>query len=77
MKTREKQWFVLLCGTAAALLAVGATSLIMSRPAAATAQFATETKQACGACHTNPQGGGALTPLGDKFKANGNKMPKP
>jgi mono/diheme cytochrome c family protein len=76
MKTHKKQWFVISCSTAAALVVAGATSLIISRPAAATAQFAAETKQACGACHTNPQGGGALTPLGEKFKANGNKMPK-
>ena len=44
--------------------------------AIATAQFGTETGKACGDCHTNPKGGGALTPLGEKFKANGNKMPK-
>jgi hypothetical protein len=75
MKTHKKRWFVVTCSTAALLVVAGATSLIISRPAAATAQFATETKQSCGACHTNPKGGGALTPLGEKFKANGNKMP--
>ena len=75
MKTHEKKWFALACSTASALLIAGAAAVIISRPAAATAQFATETKQSCGACHTNPQGGGALTSLGEKFKANGNKMP--
>jgi hypothetical protein len=30
----------------------------------------------CGQCHTNPAGGGKLKALGEKFKANGNKMPK-
>jgi hypothetical protein len=76
MKTTEKNWFLLTCGTAAAVVIAGSLSLIVSLPAAATAQFATETKQACAACHTNPQGGGALTALGEKFKANGNKMPQ-
>jgi mono/diheme cytochrome c family protein len=76
MKTHQKQWFVITGSMAAVLVVAGATSLIISRQAAATAQFASETKQACGACHTNPQGGGVLTPLGEKFKANGNKMPK-
>jgi mono/diheme cytochrome c family protein len=76
MKDKEKQWFVLTCGTAAAMVIAGAVSLTISRPAVATAQFAAETKQSCAACHTNPQGGGALTALGEKFKANGNKMPQ-
>lgn len=76
MKFKEKQWFVFTCGTAAALVIASATSLLISRPAVATAQFAAETKQTCAACHTNPQGGGALTVLGEKFKANGNKMPQ-
>jgi hypothetical protein len=76
MKKHEKKWLVFTCGTAAALVIAAATSLIASRPAAATAQFATETKLSCGACHANPKGGGTLTPLGEKFKANGNKMPQ-
>ncbi|MGO9932527.1 MAG: hypothetical protein ACLPV8_12035 [Steroidobacteraceae bacterium] len=75
MKATEKQGFIFTCGAAAALVIAGATSLVISPPALATAQFAAETKQSCAACHTNPQGGGALTALGEKFKANGNKMP--
>jgi hypothetical protein len=75
MEAKEKKLFVFTCSTVAAIVIAGAASLIISRPAAATAQFAADTKQACGACHTNPQGGGALTALGEKFKANGNKMP--
>jgi hypothetical protein len=55
---------------------MGAVSLVISRPAVATQQFATETGKSCGDCHTNPKGGGALTAFGEKFKANGNKMPK-
>ncbi len=54
----------------------GTVSLVMSRPAAATPQFAKDTGKACGGCHTNPKGGGSLTPFGHKFKANGNNLPK-
>jgi len=39
-------------------------------------QFAKDTGKSCADCHTNPKGGGALTPLGEAFKANGNKLPK-
>jgi cytochrome c553 len=74
MKVNANITLVLACGTAIAL--AGAASLLVSRPAAATPQFAKDTGKACGDCHTNPAGGGALTPLGEKFKANGNKLPK-
>jgi hypothetical protein len=37
---------------------------------------ATQTGKSCGECHTDPKGGGALTAFGEKFKANGNKLPK-
>jgi hypothetical protein len=76
MKATEKRWFVLACGTAAAVVIAGATSLVISQPAAATAQFAKDTGKSCGDCHTNPKGGGALTTFGEQFKANGNKLPK-
>jgi len=75
MKMKVKMRYVLACSTAAAFLIVGATSLLASRPAVATAQFAKDTGKSCGDCHTNPAGGGPLTPLGAKFKANGNKLP--
>ena len=75
MEAKKGKWFVFTCGTVAAFVIAGATSLVISRPALATAQFAADNKLACGACHTNPQGGGALTAVGEKFKANGNKMP--
>jgi hypothetical protein len=75
MRFNSKQALVLSCG-AAALVMMGAVSLVISRPAVATQQFAAETGKSCGDCHTNPKGGGALTPFGEKFKANGNKMPK-
>jgi cytochrome c5 len=76
MKINPKMTFVLACGAAAAALIAGAASLLVSLPAAATAQFAKDTGKSCGDCHTNPQGGGPLTPFGEAFKANGNKLPK-
>jgi cytochrome c len=76
MKARHERWYVLTCAAASVLVIAGGISLTVSRPAVATAQFAAETKLSCAACHTNPQGAGPLTPMGEKFKANGNKMPK-
>jgi hypothetical protein len=76
MKVNAKEVFVLACGTATAAVIVGAVSLLIAQPVAATTQFAAQTGKSCGDCHTNPQGGGALTALGEKFKANGNKLPK-
>ncbi len=67
---------LLLGGSCAALVAaVGASVLLTSQPARATAQFATQTGKSCTACHTSPEGGASLTPYGEKFKANGNKLP--
>jgi hypothetical protein len=73
MKINAKMTLVLACDAA---LMAGAASLLVSPLASATAQFAKETGKSCGDCHTNPQGGGALTPFGEAFKANGNKLPK-
>jgi mono/diheme cytochrome c family protein len=75
MYIQAKKVFAIATGTAAAIVVAGAAALIISQPAGATAQFAKETGKSCGDCHTNPKGGGALTALGEKFKANGNKMP--
>ena len=50
--------------------------LSAQRSANAKPEFAAQTGKACGACHQNPSGGGKLKPLGEKFKANGNKLPK-
>jgi hypothetical protein len=61
--------------SAATMLIFGTIGLTFSIPARATEQFAKETGQACDACHVSKAGGGALTPLGEKFKANGNKLP--
>ncbi len=70
-----KTLFSIATGTAAALVTATALTLMISAPARATMQFAKETGKSCGACHVNPKGAGALTPLGEQFKANGNKMP--
>jgi len=56
---------------ASALMTFAAPTSANAKP-----EFAAQTGKACGACHQNPGGGGALKPLGEKFKANGNKMPK-
>jgi len=59
-----------------ALLAGALITFTAPTSASAKPEFAAQTGKACGACHQNPGGGGALKPLGEKFKANGNKMPK-
>ena len=76
MKVNAKIPLVLACSMATLFALVSAAALLVSRPAAATPQFAKDTGKSCGDCHTNPAGGGALTPLGEKFKENGNKLPK-
>jgi hypothetical protein len=66
----------LLAGTASGIVAIaGILGVLAARPALATAQFAKDTGKACGACHTAAAGGGPLTPFGEKFHANGDKMP--
>ena len=66
---------VLVFSTAALILIAGTASLVISRPAEATAQFATQTGKTCGDCHVSATGGGKLTPFGEAFKANGHKLP--
>lgn len=62
-------------GTGAGMLILGAIAVIFSQPARATVKFATDTGKACGDCHVSSSGGGKLTAFGEKFKANGNKLP--
>jgi len=76
MKLETNGPLTAICGTAALLVLAGASALLGSRPAIATAQFAAETGKSCADCHTSAAGGGPLTPYGEKFKANGNKIPK-
>ncbi len=71
MKTKA---FALVCGFAAAGLIAATLSVTVSRPANATPAYAQSTGKACGFCHQNPAGGGALKPAGEKFKANGHKL---
>ena len=73
MKVHAKKTFVLVCGTAAAILIAGAMSVTVSQPASAKPEFAAKTGKPCAACHTNPAGGGKLKAAGEKFKANGFK----
>jgi len=75
LKVQPNKWLA-VAGVATVVAGIAAAmSLVAIRPAAATAQFATQTGKSCGDCHTNAKGGGPLTPLGEKFKANGNKLP--
>jgi hypothetical protein len=76
MEMKERKAFVLTCGTAVVVMIASVTALFIFQPAAATSKFASDTGKSCGDCHTNPKGGGALTAFGEKFKANGNKLPK-
>jgi hypothetical protein len=76
MKAHVKKAFVLVCGTAAAILIASTMSLIISSPANAKPEFAAQTGKPCGTCHVNPAGGGKNTAFGLKFKANGYKVPK-
>ena len=73
---------ILLLGTAGvSALAIAtwmaATLLIvLPRKAAATPAFAQQTGLPCGQCHENPAGGGKLKEFGQKFQANGHKLPE-
>ena len=73
MKAPAQRAVAVFCCAAAAVLIVGATSLIVSQPASAKPEFAAQTGKPCGNCHENPAGGGKLKPAGEKFKANGFK----
>jgi mono/diheme cytochrome c family protein len=76
MTIRRRGRLLFAFAMASAVLGAALVSLVLVQPAGATVQFATETGKSCGDCHTNAAGGGPLTPLGQKFKDNGNKLPK-
>jgi mono/diheme cytochrome c family protein len=76
MKGKITTGLLLTAATAISGAILTTALLSIAQPAAATVQFAKDTGKSCGDCHTNPAGGGPLTDLGTKFKANGNKMPK-
>jgi hypothetical protein len=75
MKANSESFLVLACGAVGTVLTAGVVALAISSPAAATPQFAADTGKECGDCHVSKSGGGKLTPFGEKFKANGNKLP--
>ncbi len=75
MKINSTAMLSVATGMGAAIAAIAVFVLAISAPAGATVQFAKETGKSCGACHTDPKGAGPLTPFGEKFKANGNKLP--
>jgi len=58
-----------------AALIVGLVSVLPTREAQATPAYAAQTKLPCGKCHVNPAGGGTRTDFGNKFQANGHKLP--
>lgn len=65
-----------IAGCAVATLLFAATILVVApREAAATPAYAQQTGLPCGQCHVNPAGGGKLKPFGEKFQANGHKLP--
>ncbi len=70
MKFRLLQITILAAGLAFVVAAMTAAP----RLATATPAYAGQTKKACGFCHQNPSGGGALTAAGQKFKDNGHKL---
>ena len=74
MQVHATKAVVLVWGIAAAMLITGAMSLTITRPASALPAYAQATGKACGYCHQNPAGGGALKPAGEKFKANDHKL---
>jgi hypothetical protein len=66
---------MVLAGTSMVMIAavVAATALIVSRrEAAAWSVYSRQTGLRCEQCHTRS---GKLTAFGEKFKANGNKLP--
>ena len=64
-----------LAGALATALIVGVAAFSPSQQADALPAYAQQTGLACGKCHVNPAGGGARTPFGNAFAANGHKVP--
>jgi hypothetical protein len=71
LKTSSKLALAFIPAAAIALLF---TATFAQRPATATPAYAAQTKLACGGCHANPAGGGALNDRGKKFQAKGHKL---
>ncbi len=58
----------ILLGLGSAAAVVMLVSAITISPVSAKPEYAAQTGKACGACHSNPAGGGKLTAAGEKFK---------
>jgi hypothetical protein len=65
-----------IAGGICTIALLGAAAALVATTANAKPEFSAQTKLPCGQCHTNPSGGGKLKTFGEKFKANGNKLPK-
>jgi hypothetical protein len=76
MQVKARKAVIIACGAAATLLIAAAMSFSVPRTANALPAYAQQTGKPCGACHVNPAGGGKLNSFGEKFKANGHKLPK-
>ena len=72
----NKMNFKILGAVAAAAIIGGALTVGVPKPAQALPAYAASTGKACGACHTNPAGGGPRNAFGEAFAANGHKLKK-
>jgi hydroxylamine dehydrogenase len=73
MRVRSRS-VVALCGWFAVALAL---TVLFRSNAAATADYARQTGQPCGTCHTQPEGGGALSARGTAYARGGYQWPIP
>ena len=64
----------MIVGVGSVALIGAAGTILTSSPASAKPEYAAQTHLACGKCHVNPAGGGALKSFGKKFQANGHKL---
>lgn len=74
MQSCAGTFFFAMCGTTAAVILLAVTALSDSGSANALPAYAQQTGKACGYCHQNAAGGGALKSAGQKFKAKGHKL---
>ncbi|MBN1641109.1 MAG: hypothetical protein JXA09_07725 [Anaerolineae bacterium] len=71
MKAHTRRPGMLLCW----LLVVVAFTSLSASTASATVDYARQTGQPCGVCHTRPEGGGELTPVGIAYARGGYEWP--
>lgn len=73
VKVRSRTLVVLLAGLLIAFVA----AVLSTSVATATADYAWQTGQPCGACHVRPEGGGELDPQGIAYVRGGYQWPIP